>query len=211
MADYKEIIAGTIDKIVTGAKELKDNETVGKVVAGAKELMESDTVNKVVTGAKGLMENENVTKVVNGAKGFMESDSVAKVKSNAKKFMEKDSVKAGTDRVKAAGSFVKGSFALNGEYDKLKKAYAQLGKLFYENCKDCEDEIYADAIATINDVLAAIAEVEVTVSDAKSSFAASPVAEDADFEAVVEADEQAAEEEISVEVFEDTVSEDEQE
>ena len=193
MADYIEVVSDAISKIVAAAKDFKDSETMGKVKTGAKEFMEKDSVAKVVSSAK----------------EFMESESVAKVKSGAKSFMEKDTVKAGTQYVKAAGDFVKGNVTLGGEYQKLKKAYGKLGKLFFENCKDCADEPYAEIVEEIKELLAVIEEAESAVSEARSSFAPA-VAEDAEFEAVVDGAAE-EEEEISVEVFEDIVSQDEQE
>lgn len=140
MADYKDIIAGTLNTIFTKAKDVADS------VAGT----------------------------------VAESGSV------------KEIYEQGASKAKAYGRIAKLTLELNGEGEELKKVFAEIGRLYYEQNKEQPGEFFEALFAQADEVSARMAEKEAEIQSLKEDGA--PAEADIDveieqFEDVVEATE----------------------
>ena len=116
MADYKDIIAGTISSIVGKVKEAAESPSVQQAVGKVKEAA-GDTVNKVKEAAEG---------------------------STVKEVYEQ-----GASRVKSYSRIAKLSLQVNGEYEELRRVYAEIGKLCYEQHRDAPEEFFAPLFSQV--------------------------------------------------------------
>lgn len=108
MADYKDIIAGTIKSFA------------GKV----KDVAESSTV-------RGIYEH-------------------------------------GAERAKAYGSIAKLTLEVNGEYEELKRAYTEIGKLYFEQARENPEGFFAPLFAQVEEINARIREKESDIEALKT-------------------------------------------
>lgn len=100
------------------------------------------------------------------------------------------------DKTKDAARIAKLTVDLNTEKGNLEKAYLELGKAFYEECKDSAEGLIAQLCAEVGSVSGKIKDMQAELEGLKGSFKAP---EEPDFEAVVDQ----AEPDITVEVTED--------
>lgn len=108
MADYKDIIAGTIKSFA------------GKV----KDVAESSTV-------RGIYEH-------------------------------------GAECAKAYGSIAKLTLEVNGEYEELKRAYTEIGKLYFEQAREKPEGFFAPLFAQVEEINARIREKESDIEALKT-------------------------------------------
>ena len=117
MADYKDIIAGTIKSFA------------GKV----KDVAESSTV-------RGIYEH-------------------------------------GAERAKAYGSIAKLTLEVNGEYEELKRAYTEIGKLYFEQARENPEGFFAPLFAQVEEINARIHANEDAIADIKAQIEAENAAD----------------------------------
>lgn len=92
------------------------------------------------------------------------------------------------DKTKSAGRIAKLAVEMTGEKEALKKAYVELGKAYYEECRASAAGLFAQLCEEVEAVNARIAAMQAEMDELKSSFSSS--GEDADFEDVVGQDEE---------------------
>ena len=90
------------------------------------------------------------------------------------------------DKTKDAARLAKLTIALTAEKDALKKAYIELGKVYYEEHHNDAEGLYAQLVEEVDAVNARIEEMQSEIDSLKGSFHAS---DDAGFEDVVAQDE----------------------
>ena len=111
MADYKDIISGTITNIIDKVKDVAENGTV-------KEIYEQ-----------------------------------------------------GATRAKSYGRIAKLSFEINGDSEELKRIYAEIGRMYFEQNRDCApDGFFAPLFAQAAQVAGRIAEKEQEIQAMKAEF-----------------------------------------
>ena len=103
---------------------------------------------------------------------------------------------AAADKTKDAARIAKLTVDLNAEKGNLEKAYLELGKAFYEECKDSAEGLIAQLCAEVGAASEKIKGMQAELETLKGSFKAP---EEPDFETVVDK----AEADITVEVTED--------
>ncbi|MBE6969645.1 MAG: hypothetical protein E7442_05955 [Ruminococcaceae bacterium] len=121
------------------------------------------------------------------------SSVVGTVSVKSKEFAE-----VAVDKTKAAGRVAKASLELTAEKETLKKAYAELGQAYYENCREGAEGVFqqlCEEIGVVNDRIAAL---EAEVEELKAGLRAG--AEEADVEVSFEEVVAEAEEENAVEI-----------
>lgn len=191
MANYKEIITGTINSVVDKVKDAAENsDTFNNVVGKVKEAAENNaTINNVVGKVREAAENSNV-------KGIYDK---------------------GTSRAKSYAQIAKLTLEMNGENEELKKVFCEIGRLYYEQAKDAPEGYFAplfeqaeavsasiDAkLAEIEEIKAAVAEDSRDIEVEIENFEDTVDGEIVDFEAVVDAAE-AAVSDIEVEIVEES-------
>lgn len=123
------------------------------------------------------------------------------------------------DKTRSAGRIAKLSVELASEKEALKKAYAELGKAYYDECSSSAVGVFAQLCEEITAVSGRIETMQAEIAQLKESLA--PATAEADFEDVVAKDEcgcecgEAPEEEcscqcdgdITVEIVEETADE----
>ena len=148
----------------------------------------------------GVLEN-----VSEKGKGYLET-----VSEKGKEYLEtvteksKGVVDTAKDKTRAAGRVAKLTMELNGEKGALEEAYAELGKVYYEECAGSAMGIFAQLCDEITATNARIEAVEEELSQLKESLVPAKAPE-ADFEEVVAQDECCCEEDedITVEIVEE--------
>ena len=133
--------------------------------------------------------------------GDFASRAAGKAKDLAGAAAEKTRDLAGTaaERTKQVSRIAKLNMDISGQKDTIKKAYAELGKLYYEAHHDSPEGLLAQVCQEIDLANAAIGSMEDEIAQLKQAMAEDDApAEDADFEAVV--DETAAEADVEVEI-----------
>lgn len=141
MADYKDIITGTLENIVDKVKEVANSGTV-----------------------RGIYEQ-------------------------------------GTSRAKSYGRIAKLTLEVNGQNEELKRVYAEIGKLYFDQAKDAPEGFFASLFAQAEELISGICAKEDEIAALKAEFDSgtegieveievdAPVA---DFESVVTATEDGA-------------------
>ena len=137
MADYKDIITGTLNHLISKAKEA------------------ADTVSKTVSESGGV----------------------------------KEIYEQGASKAKAYGRIAKLTLEISGSNEELKKVYAEIGKLCYEQNKDNPGDFYASLFAQAEEIMADIEAKQGAIQALKA---------DADAEAASDID-------VEIEQFEDVV------
>ena len=120
----------------------------------------------------------------------------------------KDLAVAAANKTKQVSRIAKLNMDIVSQKDTIKKAYAELGQLYYENHHDAPEGLLIQACQEIDVAKAAIEEMEAQIAQLKASGVEDDV-QDADFETVV--DQTAAQADIEVEIVEEPDEEDEPE
>lgn len=146
MADYKEIITGTINSVISKVKDVAENsDTLNNVVGKVKDAAESNpTINNVVGKVKEAAESSNV-------KGFYDK---------------------GTSRAKTYAQIAKLTLEMNGENEELKKVFCEIGRLYYEQAKDAPEGYFAPLFEQAESVSASIEEKQAAIEELKLSVSA---------------------------------------
>lgn len=113
------------------------------------------------------------------------------------------------EKAKALARLAKLTMELNSERDSLEEAYAEVGKLYFENAdKTDPGEMYVRAFDRVMLSLAAIERMETELNELRSYMSESS-ADDAGFEDIVDAAEAeaAGDDSIEVEITEDKTEE----
>lgn len=151
MADYKDRIKDTLNSLGEKAKDFTENAS-----DRAKEFSENanEKIKDFSENANGRIKDfsENA---YDRAKEFSENAA-----EKAKSFSENDSLRGvyekNASRAKKLGSNARLAFEANGINDALKKAYMEIGKLFYEENMDSPEGYYTplfDRVKSLNDAL----------------------------------------------------------
>lgn len=113
----------------------------------------------------------------------------------------KDLASAAAVRTKRVSRVAKLNMDISGQKDTIKKAYRDLGKLYYELHRDAPEPALAPLCQQIDTAKAAAAAMEDEIAAIRQEAAGSDEAQDADFASVVDqtADDAGVEVEITVE------------
>ena len=171
MADYKDIIAGTITNIVGKVKEAAESPSVQQAVGKVKEAA-GDTVSKVKEAA---------------------GDTVSKVKEAAEGSTVKEVYEQGASRVKSYGRIAKLSLQVNGEYEELRRVYTEIGKLCYDRHKDAPEELFAPLFSQVEEIGSRIKSMEDEIEAVKAEVSGAGDDGDITVEVVAEPVDEAAE------------------
>jgi len=119
----------------------------------------------------------------------------SKVKEVAENTNVRDIYDRGANRAKAYARIAKLSLELNGENEELKKVYAEIGKLYFEQAKDAPEGFFAPLFAQAEEIYSIISSKEDEINALRAEMAAEESVEDIDveiseFEEVVAAAEQ---------------------
>ncbi len=137
------------------------------------------------------------------------NDFMAKVGQIASKAAEKtkDIAAVAATKTKQVSRIAKLNMDISSQKDVVKKAYADLGKLYYEAHHDAPEGDLAPVCQQIDMALASVASMEAEIARIKEEMTADDEAEDAGFEAVVDQ----TEADVEVEVHEESAGEEPQE
>ena len=118
------------------------------------------------------------------------SNIVGKVKEVADSGAIKDIYEHGANRAKSYGQMAKLSLEINGDSEELKRVYAEIGRLYYDQEKDAPEGFFAPLFEQAAALIESINSKQAQIQAMKDEFAAETApAEDADFESVVDATE----------------------
>ena len=95
---------------------------------------------------------------------------VGRVKEAADSTGVLDVYARGTDRAKAIGTLAKLSLELNGDYDELKRVYAEIGRLYYEQAKAAPDGFFVPLFEQAGKIGAEIREKRAKIDALKERF-----------------------------------------
>ena len=129
---------------------------------------------------------------------------VGKVKEVADSGAIKDIYEHGANRAKSYGQMAKLSLEINGDSEELKRVYAEIGRLYYENYRDTADAFLADLCQQVTDANARVAELEAQMDELRAAakeYRPAPDLHTVDADVVVEP------EDIEVEVTEEPAPE----
>ena len=163
MSDYKDMLTGTLKSVFGKVKEVAESDSVQNIVGKVKEAAGSDTVQNLVDKVKTAAENTGV----------------------------RDIYEQGAGVAKTYGSIARLSVELNGQKEELKRVYAEIGELYYEQAKDAPEGffagLFAQAEAIKNNVAAKEAQIEILKSEVKPAVAQADIdVEIAEFEEIVD-------------------------
>lgn len=105
---------------------------------------------------------------------------------------------AAAKKTKQVSRIAKLNVDISGQRDAIKRLYTEIGKLYYETHKDDPESYFVQLCRQVDEAMAAIAAMEDEITKLKAEQNGT----DADFESVVEADEEAAGIEVEIEVTE---------
>jgi len=119
----------------------------------------------------------------------------SKVKEVAESGSVRDIYDRGAVRAKAYARIAKLSLELNGENEELRKVYAEIGRLYYEQAKDAPEGFFAPLFAQAEELYSGIAAREEEINALRAEMEAESSIGDIDveiseFEEVVAAAEQ---------------------
>ena len=123
------------------------------------------------------------------------SNIVGKVKEVADSGAIKDIYEHGANRAKSYGQMAKLSLEINGDSEELKRVYAEIGRLYYDQAKDAPVGFFAPLFEQAAALIESINGKQAQIQAMKDEFAAETApaetapAEDADIESVVDATE----------------------
>ena len=129
MADYKDIITGTLNNLFSKAKNAVENGTVREVYDN------------------------------------------------------------GLNRAKVYGQMIKSTLEVNGETEELKRVYAEIGRLYYDQAKDAPEGFFAPLFDKVESLCASISSKEEEVRSVRDSFGPDIAVEFGDYDDVVSRDE----------------------
>ena len=109
----------------------------------------------------------------------------------------KELATAAADKARKVSRIAKLNMDIVSQKETIKKAYAELGQLYYENHHDAPEGLLSQSCQEIDVAKAAIADMEAEIAQLKSSEDTEQV-QDGDFETVVDAT--AAQADIEVEI-----------
>ena len=163
MSDYKDMLTGTIKSVFGKVKEVAESDGVQNIVGKVREAAGSDTVQNLVDKVKTAAENTGV----------------------------RDIYEQGAGVAKTYGSIARLSVELNGQKEELRRIYAEIGELYYEQAKDAPEGFFAGLFAQAESIKAAVAakETQIAVLKAEVKPAAAEAGIDveiAEFEDVVD-------------------------
>ena len=118
-----------------------------------------DLLNGFVNKAKEIAASDTVTGLVDKVKDVAETTGV------------KDVYEKGASRAKSFGSATKRTWELREEYAERERIFAEIGKLFYEQCDDAPDAFYAALFRQLKAVEATIEAKETEIKEYKAQFA----------------------------------------
>ena len=95
---------------------------------------------------------------------------VGRVKEAADSTGVLDVYARGTDRAKAIGTLAKLSLELNGDYDELKRVYAEIGRLYYEQAKAAPDGFFVPLFEQAEKISGGIREKRARIDALKERF-----------------------------------------
>ena len=117
---------------------------------------------------------------------------VGKVKEVADSGAIKDIYEHGANRAKSYGQMAKLSLEINGDSEELKRVYAEIGRLYYDQAKDAPEGFFAPLFEQAAALIESINSKQAQIQAMKDEFAAETApAEAADFECVVAGTEEA--------------------
>lgn len=133
------------------------------------------------------------------------SDFMDKVGAFASKAAEtaKDVAGVAATKTKQVSRIAKLNMDISGQKDAAKKAYTELGKLYYESHHDAPEAGLAQVCQQIDIAMASIASMEEEIARIKESMTADEQAQDADFASVVDQ----TEADVEVEIHEEETHE----
>ena len=105
---------------------------------------------------------------------------MGKVKEVADSNNVRDIYEQGAGKAKAYGQIAKLSLEINGDREELKRVFAEVGQLYYEQAKDAPEGFFRALFAQAEQIKANIAAKEEEISYLKSEVA--PAAADIDVE-----------------------------
>ena len=94
---------------------------------------------------------------------------VGKVKEVADSGAIKDIYEHGANRAKSYGQMAKLSLEINGDSEELKRVYAEIGRLYYENYRDTADAFLAELCQQVTDANARVAELEAQMDELRAA------------------------------------------
>lgn len=112
--------------------------------------------------------------IVDKAKEFAASDAVSGLVEKVKTVAEESGVarvyEDGAARTKAYAKIAKLTVELNGSSEELKRVYAEIGKLYYEQAKDAPEGYFAPLFAQAAELNVAIDSKQAEVQALKDEF-----------------------------------------
>lgn len=121
------------------------------------------------------------------------SNIMGKVKDVAESGAVKDIYEHGASRAKSYGRIAKLTFEMNGDSEELKRIYAEIGRLYYEQAKGSAEGVFAPLFAQADEVTQRIIEAEQEIQAMKAEYESEGVknveVEVCEFEDVVDATE----------------------
>lgn len=136
-----------------------------------------------------------------------------KVKEAAESGAIRDIYEHGASRAKSYGQIAKLSLEINGDSEELKKVYAEIGRLYYDQAKEAPEGYFAPLFEQAGSLIAGINDKQAQIQAMKEEFEAENApAVDADFESVVDETEDDGtgadpEDGIEIEIIEETTDE----
>lgn len=110
-----------------------------------------------------------------------------KVKEAAESGAIRDIYEHGASRAKSYGQIAKLSLEINGDSEELKKVYAEIGRLYYDQAKEAPEGYFAPLFEQAGTLIAGINDKQAQIQAMKEEFEAENApAVDADFESVVD-------------------------
>ncbi|MDD6090382.1 MAG: hypothetical protein PUB77_06960 [Clostridiales bacterium] len=110
-----------------------------------------------------------------------------KVKEAAESGAIRDIYEHGASRAKSYGQIAKLSLEINGDSEELKKVYAEIGRLYYDQAKEAPEGYFAPLFEQAGSLIAGINDKQAQIQAMKEEFEAENApAVDADFESVVD-------------------------
>lgn len=152
MSDYKDMLTGTLKNVFGKVKEVAESDSVQNIVGKVREAAGSDTVQNLVDKVKSAAENTGV----------------------------RDIYEQGAGVAKTYGSIAKLSVELNGQKEELKRIYAEIGELYYEQAKADPEGFFAGLFAQAESIKNAVAAKEAQIEILKAEV--KPAAAEADID-----------------------------
>ena len=107
---------------------------------------------------------------------------VGKVKEVADSGAIKDIYEHGANRAKSYSQMAKLSLEINGDSEELKRVYAEIGRLYYEQANDAPEGFFAPLFAQAEEICGRIAAKEDEINALKADIAAATGCDEADID-----------------------------